>query len=186
MGVVELNREEKKELKRLKIKSANGIATEADQERAVCAVMNAMIRNALDPGSINEAEEHFRKQRKRVEKLFPEENPLSDVPYFAIGQLGEYCISYMEELKKEIDPSVLYNFNEAESYLQYNITNYLNGYNATKNIIAEYSMQDVADAKTMEDKMRVKDTVLGYLMDAYRKKDKDTLFVVAALLNLSD
>ena len=181
-----LTKEEERAVRKHNLKSASGFSTEKEKEEVICTVMNAMVRDALDPDSLNEAEEYLKKQRERVEKLFPEDNPLSDVPYFAIGQLGEYCISCMEEMKKEIIPSVLYNYNEAESQLQYNITNYLNGYNATKNIITEYSMQDAANVKTTEDKIRVKETVLSYLMDAYRQKDKDTLFMILTLLNLSD
>ncbi len=186
MEELRLTKEEERVVRKHKMKADSGIATKIDEEEAVYAVMEAMIRDALDPYTDKEMEEYFRDLRVKVEKLFPETAPLSDVPYFIIGQLGQYCIDCLEKMKNGIIPSVLENFEDAESYLQFSITNYLNGYNATRNIITEISMSDAANDKTIEDRLRVKKIALSYLPEAYRQKDKDTLFVIFALLNLSD
>lgn len=181
-----LTQEEERVVRKHKMKVDSGISTEKDEDEAVYAVMEAMIRDATDPDTDQEMEEYFRNLRVRVEKLFPETTPLSDVPYFIIGQLGQYCIDCLEKMQNGIIPSVLEKFDDAESYLQFSITNYLNGYNATKNIITEISMSDAADAKTIEDRLRIKSIALSYLPEAYRQKNKDTLFVIFTLLNLSD
>lgn len=186
MEELKLTKEEERAVRKHKMKADSGIATKKDENEAVYAVMEAMIRDATDPDTDQEMEQYFRGLRTRVEKLFPESAPLSDVPYFIIGQLGQYCIDCLEKMKDGINPAELEKFDDAESYLQFSITNYLNGYNATKNIIKEISMSDAAHAKTPEDRLRVKSIALSYLNDAYRQKDKDTLFVIFTLLNLSD
>lgn len=183
---MKLTREEERVVRKHRMKANSGIATKKDEDEAVYAVMGAILRDAVDPDTDREMEQYFRDLRVRVEKLFPETAPLSDVPYFIIGQLGQYCIDCLEQMKDGIIPFVFEKFDDAESYLQFSITNYLNGYNATKNIIKEISMSDAAHAKTVEDRLRIKSIALSYLPEAYRQKDKDTLFMVFTLLNLSD
>lgn len=183
---MKLTQKEERAVRKHRMKADSGIVTKKDEDEAVYAVMGAIIRDAIDPETDQEMEEYFQDLRARVEKFFPESAPLSDVPYFIIGQLGQYCIDCLEQMKNGIIPSVFEKFDEAESYLQFSITNYLNGYNATKNIIKEISMSDAAHAKTIEDRLRIKSIALSYLPEAYRQKDKDTLFMVFTLLNLSD
>lgn len=153
MGELKFTKEEQRAIQKYKIKEANGIATPEDDEESVLAVLGAMIREAESEESQKETEDFFRNLRKKVEAMFPEDQPLSDVPYFAISQLGSFCLALLEELEKDWTLENLHKYEEVD---------------------------------TKESIIEMKRTVLGYLPDAYRDKNKPVLDAIFMLLNLSD
>ena len=186
MKDLELTREEQRAVRKYTIKKKSGIATQQDEDESVYAVMNALFRHAVDEEVIREREEMFKNLWKEVAAMFPEDEPLSDVPYFAIGQLGQFCRTLLANFMIKINPDEFEKFEKVEGLLEHCITEYLGDYNATVNKITEVTMEEAIAAKTDESRLRIKQIVLNYLDDAYRQKDKDTLFMIFILLNFSD
>lgn len=185
MRELTLTKEEERAVQKYKIKADNGIATEKDDEEAVCAVLEAIFRHAEDEDVKKEREETFKNLWKEIGAMFPEDKPLSDVPYFVIGQLGPFCISLLEEMEHNLTLDKLEKFEKVEGLLEHCIIEYVGTDKAKEDPIG-IPPAKAAEVETPESVISFKREVLGHLKDAYESKNKQKLDAIFLLLNLSD
>lgn len=186
MKELTLSNEENRAVQKCFIKQNNGIATKKDERDSLAAVTQAIMRNAQDQNVMKEREMVFKNLWRNVAQLFPQDKPLSDVPYFAIRQLGSVCVTLVEELKVNLSLEVLEKFENVESLLEHCISEYVGAYNAQQNPIKEVSLEEASAVSTPDEVFRIKEIVLGYIDDAYCNKNKELFDVILTLLNLSD
>lgn len=185
MEELKLTKEEERAVRKHKIKEDSGIATKKDDDESICAVLNALIRHTEDEEVIKEREDTFKSLWKEIGTMFPEDKPLSNVPYFAIGQLGPFCITLLEEMEQNLTLETLEKFEKVEGLLEHCIIEYVGEDKAMEDPIG-ISLDKAAEAKTPESVIAVKSEILGYLQDAYENKNKQCLDAIFLLLNLSD
>lgn len=185
MKELELTKEERRAVQKYQIKADNGIATEKDDVEATCAVLEAFFRHAEDEDVKKEREETFKNLWKEIGAMFPEDKPLSDVPYFAIGQLGPFCISLLEEMEHNLTLDKLETFEKGEGLLEYCIIEYVGTDKAKEDPIG-ISPARAAEAETPDSVISLKREILGHLQDAYENKNRQKLDAIFLLLNLSD
>ncbi len=185
MKELTLTKEEERTLKKHKIKEDNGIATEKDDMEATCAVLEAIFRHAEDEDVKKERETTFMNLWKEIGAMFPEDKPLSDVPYFAIGQLGPFCISLLEEMEHNLTLDTLEKFEKVEGLLEHCIIEYVGTDKAKEDPIGIPPAR-AAEAETPDSVISLKREILGHLQDAYENKNKQKLDAIFLLLNLSD
>lgn len=185
MGELNLTREEERALKKYYVKADNGIATKKDDEDSICALLNAMIRHAEDEEVIKKRENTFKNLWKEIEETFQEDEPLSDIPYFAIGQLGPLCLILLKEMEHNLTLQTLEKFEKVEGLLEHCIIEYVAADNAKEDPIG-ISLEKAAYAETPDDVFAIKKAALEHIQDAYQNKNKPLLDAIFILLNLSD
>lgn len=180
-----LTKEEERAVRKYNVKSDNGIATEKDVEESVCAVLNAMVRHAENEEVIKKRENTFKNLWKEVGEMFPEDKPLSDISYFAIGQLGPLCITLLEEMEQNLSIQALEKFEKVEGLLEHCITEYVGSDNAKEDPIG-IPLEKAACAETPDDVFAIKKAALEHIQYAYKDKNKPLFDAIFILLNLSD
>lgn len=185
MEELKLTKEEQRAVLKCKIKEENGLATQKDDEAATFAILKAICRHAADEDNIKKRKEMFKNLWKEIGTMFPEDKPLSDVPYFAIGQLGPLCISLLEEMDRNLTLVTLEKFEKVEGLLEHCIIEYVGTDKAKEDPIG-ISPEKAAEAETPDSVIAIKREILGHLQDAYENKNKQRLDAIFLLLNLSD
>lgn len=130
--------------------------------------------------------------KREINSVMGNFTQLSDVPGFAVLQLGRFCINLLSRLKTcPGDSRAAALYEKAEFLLGHYITDCVSDYPVTEYKVRNVTMKDIrtdstrTDTENLDRLFFAKETALSYLTDALRKKDMDMLYSIYSILDLS-